>query len=57
MKPYLLLLLAAIPFAVSAQKKSTTTLKMTPLKTEILNSVNNHSADLIGISDKIWASE
>ncbi|MEJ1241788.1 amidohydrolase [Chryseolinea sp. T2] len=51
-----LLLLALLPVLAIAQKKAPAP-KMTPAKTTIVQSVTTHSADLISISDKIWAAE
>lgn len=53
------LILAGLAFWVciaEAQKKPAAP-KMTANKTAIIQSVNNHSAKLIEISDKIWAAE
>lgn len=52
----LLLLLALLSFTMHAQKKPSPP-KMTSNKSAIVQSVANHSAKLIEISDQIWAAE
>ncbi|HTF16440.1 MAG TPA: amidohydrolase [Chryseolinea sp.] len=56
MKPSYLLLFTLLSLTANAQKKSTAP-KMTPVKTALIQSVANHAAELIAISDKIWAAE
>jgi aminobenzoyl-glutamate utilization protein B len=54
MKP-ITLLLVLIAFSAYSQKSKTPTI--TPNKKSVIQSVDNHAAEMTGISDKIWAAE
>jgi len=53
----ILVLLLAICVSIAHSQKKAATPKITPNKTAILQSVSNHSAELIDVSNKIWSYE